>query len=184
MKWLAIVFGGVAGLALLAVVVLLALSFRPGAGRITGTVVVDRPPSEVWPWIVEADRLLEWVGWLVEVEVLTPGVEGVGSRVRWVMIDPTLNNRRVEIEGEVMEWEPGRLSTMSLDSPGMFTGEGRYELVEVEGGRTRVEYESRFRMGAPVGRLLEPVVTPQAARKAADDLARLKERIEAGSESE
>ncbi|MFW6084074.1 MAG: SRPBCC family protein [Gemmatimonadota bacterium] len=181
MKWFAIVGGGLAAIVAVAVLVLLALSLRPGAKTITGETVIDRPPADVWPWIVQGERLMEWVAWLTEVEDLTPGVEGVGARRRWVMIDPTMGNQRVEIEGLVTGYEPERRSTMALDSPGMFTGEATYELVDLGDGRTRVEYVSEFSMQAWFGRLLEPLVTWQAAGKAADDLARLKERIEGAS---
>lgn len=178
MRWFAIVAGGLAGIVGLAVLVLLALSLRPGAGMVTGETVIDRPPAEVWPWIVEGERLMEWVAWLTEVEDLTPGVEGVGARRRWVMIDPTMGDQRVEIEGEIIDFEPERRSTMSLESPGMFSGWGTYELVDLGDGRTRVEYVSEFSMHSWISRLLEPLVTWQASGKAADDLARLKERIE------
>lgn len=179
MKWILWSVGVVVGLVVLALAVLAAMSLRPGAGRVAGQVEIDRPPAEVWPWIVEGERLREWVGWLTEVHDLTPGIQGLGARYRWVMIDPTMNNQRVEIEGEVIGWEPGRLSHTTLDSPGMFEGEGWYELIPSGDGRTRVEYVSQFRMRPWFWRLLEPVVTPQASKKALDDLARLKERIEA-----
>lgn len=181
MKWIAIALSGLLGLVALAVVLLALLGLRSGAGKVSGAVEIGSPPAEVWPWIVDSERLTEWVGWLTEVHELTPGVEGVGARRRWVMIDPTMNNRRVEIEGEVVRYEPGRASVMHLDSPGMFTGSGSYVLVDLGDGRTRVEYESEFRMSTRVARLFEPLVTPQARKKALDDLERLKERIEAAS---
>lgn len=178
MRWVVIIVGGLAGILLLAVAVLAALGFRPGAGRVAGTIEVARAPADVWPWIVEGERQKEWVGWLTEVHDLNPGVEGVGARYKWVMIDPTMNNQRVEIDGEVTAHEPGRLSTARLDSPGMFSGHATYELTDLGGARTRVEYVSEFRMQNGLWRLLEPVVTPQARRKAVDDLERMKERIE------
>lgn len=178
-KWLTIVGGGLLGLLALAVLTLLALGLRPGAETITGETVIERRPAEVWPWIIEGERLKEWVSWLTEVEDLTPGVEGVGARRRWVMIDPTMGDRRIEIIGEITDYEPERRSTMSLESPGMFSGWGTYELDDLGGGRTRVEYVSEYTVHSWLGRLLEPLVTSQASAKAADDLARLKERIEA-----
>lgn len=178
-KWLAIVGGGLLGILALAVLALLAMGLRPGAGTITGEVVIERRPAEVWPWIVDGERLMEWIGWLTEVDDLTPGVEGVGARRRWVMIDPTMDDQRVEIMGEITAYEPERRSTMSIESPGMFSGWGTYELVDLGGGRTRVEYVSEYSLDSWFGRLLEPLVTPQASAKAVDDLARLKERVEA-----
>jgi uncharacterized protein YndB with AHSA1/START domain len=179
MKWVAIIGGGLVGLGVLAVLVLAALGMRSGAGRIAGEEEIDRPPAEVWPWIVEGDRLEQWVGWLTEVYDLTPGTDGVGARRKWVMIDPTMNNRRVEIAGEVTAYDPERLSTMAIESPGMFSGTASYALTDLGAGRTRIEYTSEFRMQSWLGRLFEPLVTPQASRKAVDDLARLRQLIEA-----
>lgn len=179
MKWVLVIGGVVLGAVLLGVLVLAGLGYREGAGRIQGTAEIARPAAEVWPWIVEEEKLTQWVSWLIEVHDLTPGREGNGARRKWVMIDPNMNNQRMEIEGEVVEFEPGRVSSMKLNSPGMFTGRGTYRLTELGDGRTRVEYVSTFEMESAMARLLEPVITPQAQKKAEDDLASLKRAVEA-----
>jgi uncharacterized protein YndB with AHSA1/START domain len=179
MKWVVIILGGLVGLLLVAALVLWSLGFRDGAGRIAGSIEIDRPPAEVWPWIVEGEKVKQWVSWLTEVHDLTPDLEGVGSRVRWIMIDPNMNNQRVQIDAEYTAYQPATLSSVSLDSPGMFTGTGQYALTDLGAGRTRVDYLSEYRMSSWVWRLREPVVTPSARRKAEEDLARLKTVVEA-----
>lgn len=183
MKWVAIILGGLMGLVLVAGLVLWGLGFREGAGRIAGATEIDRSPAEVWPWIVEGEKVKQWVSWLTEVHDLTPDVKGVGARVQWIMIDPNMNNERVQIDAEYTEYQPERLSAVSLNSPGMFTGTGRYTLTDLGAGRTRVDYVSEYRMSNWLYKLMEPMVTPQARRKAEDDLAALKAVVEAHSQA-
>lgn len=178
MRLLGIIGGGLLGLVTVALLILVAMGYRDGAGRFQGTMEINRSPAEVWPWIVEGDRVRQWVSWLTEVQDLTPGREGVGARRRWVMIDPTMNNQRVEIDGEYTVYEPPRVATMRLESPGMFSGTGTYTLTDVGGGRTRVDFVSESRMQQRIARLFEPLVTPQARKKSMADLARLKELVE------
>ncbi len=179
MRWLATIGRALLGLVLVSLLVLVLLGYREGARRIQGTTEIARPPAEVWPWIVGEDHVKQWVSWLTEVHDLTPGQEGVGARRRWVMIDPTMNNQRVEIDAEYTAFDPPRVSAMRLDSPGMFTGTGTYTLVDLGDGHTRVNYESEFSMVQWIARLFEPLITPQARKKAIQDLARLKELAEA-----
>lgn len=174
MKWLLIAIGGVVGLILFGVLTLALLGFRPSAGIVDSQIEIEQPPAVVWSWLTEDEKLKQWVSWLNEVHDLTPGREGTGAQTRWIMIDPTMNDQRVEIYGERTEWDPHRLSTMKLDSPGMFTGTATYRLIDLDGGKTRVEYESAFHMSHWAARLFEPLVTPQARKKAEDDMARLK----------
>jgi uncharacterized protein YndB with AHSA1/START domain len=178
MRWFLYAVGGLVGLILLGVLALALLGLRPGAGAVTSQIEIERPPQEIWPWLTEGEKIKRWVSWLVEVHDLTPGVEGVGARTRWVLIDPNLNDQRVEILGERTVWEPPLVSTMRLESPEMFTGTATYRLVDLGEAGARLEYESEFRMSHWAARLFEPLVTPQARKKAEDDMAKLKELAE------
>lgn len=182
MRWFLYAVGGLAGLILLGVLTLALLGLRPGAGVIASQIEIERPPQEIWPWLTEGEKIKQWVSWLVEVHDLTPRVEGVGARTRWVLIDPNLNDQEVEIFGECTAWEPPLVSTMRLDSPNMFTGTATYRLVDLGEAGTRLEYESEFRMSHWAARLFEPLVTPQARKKAEDDMAKLKELAESALE--
>jgi carbon monoxide dehydrogenase subunit G len=178
MRWFLYAVGGLVGLILLGVLALALLGLRPGAGVVTSQIEIERPPQEIWPWLTEGEKIKQWVSWLVEVHDLTPGVEGVGARTRWVLIDPNLNDQRVEIFGECTAWEPPLVSTMRLESPEMFTGTATHRLVDLGEAGARLEYESEFRMSHWAARLFEPLVTPQARKKAEDDMAKLKELAE------
>ncbi len=67
--------------------------------------VLPHPPTEVWPWLVEPDRLKDWLG-DVEVE---PHVGGA-YRIRFAMAP-------VVMEGTITEIEPPRRLTLIWREP-------------------------------------------------------------------
>lgn len=178
-KWLLVVLGVLAGLVLLAVVVLFLLGFRGDANRVEHTVEIGRPAAAVWPWVVEPEKQLRWVSWLTEVHPSEPGPPRPGHRVTWVLIDPTMGDQRVEVHAEYVELEPARRAVLALESAGMFRGTATYELTDLGDGTSRLRYASDYRFDSWLARLFEPLVTPQARKKAIEDVGRLKELVEA-----
>jgi uncharacterized protein YndB with AHSA1/START domain len=177
MKWMAWAVGGLLGAVLLAMGVLFVLGRRADAGRIQTSVDVDRSPAEVWTWITEPEKEKAWVSWLVDVR--REGQVQVGSRQTWVMEDRHNGNKRMEILAVSTAVEPGRLLSVQLSSPGVFTGDAVYTLTDLGNGRTRLSNDSRYRYAMAFARLLEPLITPSAKKKFAEDLARLKSLAEA-----
>jgi hypothetical protein len=111
---------------------------------------------------------------LVECEQLTDGEPGLGTRFRDVFED---RGQRIEIDAEVVACEPNeRLETRLRSSAFQATASQR---LETRDGRTRVtalietEYTNRF------ARLMAGVITRHAQRQLENDLARLKEIVEA-----
>lgn len=177
MKWILIVVGGIVGLIVLAILVLLTLGLRKDAGRMAGSVEIDRPPQEVWPYLTDADKLKQWVSWLSEVRDETPEIQGPGKKVVWIMDDPNMK-QKVEIHGEIVAEEPLRMSSVKLSSELGFDGLATWRLTDL-GGRTRFDSESSFRYRQWIPRLFEPLITPQARKKMQADAAKLKSVIEA-----
>lgn len=155
--------------------------FREGAGRYEFAVEVNRPASEVWPWIVEPEKQKKWIGWLSETRTLTPDTSHVGSREVWVMVDPSMSNQRVEIESEVTGVSPNEKLEMRIASKGMFQGDAAYRLTPLPGGGTRVQSSGSYRYDQWFARLLEPLVRPEAQKKLEADMNRLKSVVEAGT---
>lgn len=177
MKILLYLLAGIVGLIVVAVLVLMLMSFRKGAGSMSSAIEIDRPPEVVWPWLTEADKQKQWVSWLVEVRDLTPEIRGIGKKFAWVMNDPNMK-QHVEIVGELIAEEPLRLSTVRLSSEIGFDGTSTWKLTDL-GGRTRFESEGTFRYDKSLYRLMEPLITPQAKKKQDADFATLKRLIEA-----
>ena len=178
MKWIAIVLGTLVAIVAVAVVILLVLDFRKGAGTMDNSVVIDRPPAAVWPWITRADLQTKWVSWLAEIRPQTTSTEGVGSRALWVMHDKNNGDRRMEITGEITAVVPGQSVALKLWSDGSFDGTASYTLVDLGNGKTRLDSTGRYHYQQAFARLLEPLITPQASKKMDFDLQSLKSKIE------
>jgi uncharacterized membrane protein len=71
--------------------------------RFEFSIEIDRPPSEVFAFITNADRLPEWQSDVVKAE--WQGEPAQGTRIREVR---RVLGRRLEIEQEVTDYEPGR----------------------------------------------------------------------------
>ncbi|MFN7962707.1 MAG: SRPBCC family protein [Thermoanaerobaculia bacterium] len=171
MRWLLYILGGLFGLIVLAVVALLIAGARANAGRLLYTVEVPLPPSAVWPWLTETEKLKQWIGWVDEIRPLNPEVQGVGARELFVMSDPNMKGK-MEMEVETTVFEPPHHVTVKVGVPKGFTGSVDYLLTDL-GGRTRIDYDGQFRYDHWFARLMEPLVTPQARKKVAEDLDRL-----------
>ena len=179
MKWLLYVMAGLVGIVVLAVVVLLALGGGRGEGTHETSVEIARPASVVFAWITEPDRVKSWVGWLIDINSLTPGKAGVGAREIWVMEDRNNNNQRMDIEAEVTRLETDRLLETRLNAPGGFTGTVTYELLPLDANRTRLVYRGTFKYEHWLAKLLEPVISRSAQHKLEEDLERLRQKAEA-----
>jgi uncharacterized protein YndB with AHSA1/START domain len=65
-------------------------------------VEIERPQSTVWDYLVDAERIPEWIGEVTEARLISEGSPGVGSLVRYT------------VEGdrsgtwEIVEWDPSR----------------------------------------------------------------------------
>lgn len=177
MKILLYLVAGIVGLVVAAVLVLMLMSFRKGAGTMTTAIEIDRPPEAVWPWLTQADKQKQWVSWLVDVRDLTPEITGIGKRYAWVMDDPNMKER-VEIVGESLGEEYLRYLKVRLTSEIGFEGTSTWTLTDL-GGRTRFESVGSFRYDKWLYRLMEPLITPQAVKKQELDFAKLKSLIEA-----
>ena len=176
MRWVKIGLASVAGLLVLAVIVLLILGRRESAGRMQASIEIARPPGQVFAWLTEKDKLPRWVGWLVEVR--ESGPPGVGARRVWVMDDPNMN-QKIEVLGEITTHEPPHRLAVHTSMQGGFDGTVVYTLTELDSGRTRLEGASEWRFHHWFANLLKPVVMRQARKKMRDDLARLKSLVEA-----
>jgi uncharacterized protein YndB with AHSA1/START domain len=172
MKWLAWGVGGLLGVVFLACAVLWVLGRRDDAGRVLVSIDVARPPADVWAWVTEPEKEKAWVSWLVDVR--RPGPLRVGSTETWVMEDRHNGNKPMEIRSVTTAIEPGHVLAVQLSSPGVFTGNAVYTLTDLGNGRTRLSCDSRYRYELAFARLLEPLITPSATKKFAEDFARLK----------
>jgi uncharacterized protein YndB with AHSA1/START domain len=179
MKWLLYALVAVVGVVMLAVLVLLMLGGGRGDSRLQASIEISRPADVVFDWITEPARVQSWVGWLVEIQSLTPGDHTVGSREVWVMEDRNNNNQRMEIQSEIIRFEKDRTLATRVHTPGGFEGTVSYALEPIGADRTRLQYLGDYRFEHWLAKLLEPVISRSAQQKLEEDLARLKQLAEA-----
>jgi uncharacterized protein YndB with AHSA1/START domain len=98
-------------------------------------VEIGRPPSAVWSFVSDFERMPEWLGEFEAARKETAGPTGVGTVVRYT-IQP--GNRSGTFE--IVEWDPPR--RVVWDGPplrwagGAVRPRGSHELAEVGEGRT------------------------------------------------
>lgn len=175
MKLLKYTAAAVAAILAVCVVVLLIVGQRADAGRVHAAVEIERAPDRVFEHLTEPDKLKSWVSWLVEVK--TSG-RGVGAKDTWLMEDPNMGGERVVINAVFTQYDPPRAMQFNLSSPVGFTGTMAYKLISSGNNSTRVEMDGHYEYHHWLAKLMEPVVTPQAQKKAVDDLQRLKQVAE------
>jgi hypothetical protein len=127
----------------------------------------------VFPYLVEGEKRLEWMGVLTESEQLTEGAPRVGSRWRDVFED---RGQRVELEAELVEYEPNRRMRVRLGNRS-FHSTSTQELAEGE-GRTRVSTVIETEYKTLAARLAGRLVTRHAQQQLEADLTSLKELLE------
>jgi uncharacterized membrane protein len=147
--------------------------------RTEHTVVVERPPDEVFAFLTDVSSVPEWQSGAVEVRQLEPE-PSVGVGTKYVQVLKFLG-RQFEATIEVTEYEPGRrFSIKTLSGPVPFQVQHTLEPSNGEGTKLRVTLE-----GEPGGlfKIAEPIVMRNAQRQVANDFATLKRLVEARTPS-
>lgn len=143
------------------------------------SVDVDRLIDDVF--ILATDHVAVWSSIVVEDELIHLADDGgVGTRFRIVTED---RGRRMEFEGEVVEYEPPTRSAIQMRGPA-FDLDVRYEFEHLPGDRTRVTQFSHAR-GKGIWRLPLMVIMPLMRRSASEstrqELDRLRVHCESGT---
>ena len=136
------------------------------------TVEIPQSPAEVFPWLLEEDRVPRWTGHLTAYERLDDGELGTGSRVRQVL---DVSGRTIDVELEVIAYEPPtgaetRFSTNGIEVVSAYA-------LEAAGVGTRLTQSIEAKPSGLTARLLIPVIQPRLEQKLTEDLERLRETL-------
>ena len=105
--------------------------------RSEATVEIEAPASDVFAWLVDPERRLQWVAGLVASEDLG------GGRYRETM---EAGGRRVDVQSTVAELDEPRAVTVEMRGSGV-TARASTRLEELDGGRTRVTSSLDLELG-------------------------------------
>ena len=119
------------------------------------TVVIARPPAEVFDFLMLAENLPRWDSSMLECVQVDSGAVTVGTRYRGAS---KILGRRIEWTTEVVEFVPGaRATSQSVEGPLTFTVS--YEVSAAPAGTTlRYRLAAESGLGGAFGRAIEPIV--------------------------
>jgi carbon monoxide dehydrogenase subunit G len=134
------------------------------------TVEIPQPPADVFPWLLEEEKVPQWTGNLQRYEQL--GTLATGSRVRQVL---EVSGRTIDVEMEVTAYEPPSGAQTSFSTNGIEVVSS-YAL-EAAGAGTRLTQSIEAKPSGFTARMLVPVVQPRLEEKLTQDLERLREQL-------
>jgi carbon monoxide dehydrogenase subunit G len=135
-------------------------------------VEIPRPPAEVFPWLLEEDKVPRWTGHLERYDRLDSGPLGAGAKVRQVL---DVSGRRIDVTLEVTGYQPPsgaqtRFSTNGIDVVNSYA-------LEAVGAGTRLTQSIEAKPNGLAARLLVPVIQPRLEQKLTEDLERLRAEL-------
>jgi carbon monoxide dehydrogenase subunit G len=136
------------------------------------SVEIPRPPAEVFPWLLEEDKVPRWTGHLERYERLDDGPLGQGSKVRQVL---DVSGRTIDVTLEVTGYQPPsgaqtRFSTNGIDVVSAYA-------LEAAGAGTRLTQSIEAKPSGLSARMLVPVIQPRLEKKLTEDLERLRTEL-------
>jgi carbon monoxide dehydrogenase subunit G len=137
--------------------------------RCESTVTVDKPPAEVFPWLLDADKVPRWMTGLEVYDPLDPGPLRVGSRIRQEL---AVSGHQLRFEMRVAELDPPRRAVLRFEGSG-FKAANDYSVRDA-GGDSRVTWVISGDATSFKARLIVPLVQAKLQEKLDIDLARLR----------
>ncbi len=175
MQWLKRIGIGILGLFVLAFVALFIMSGgASGKAFNEVTVTIDRPAEEVFPWLVKPEKLRGWIRGYVDSVPLNGDSLRVGARTKEII---NADGERFDMEMELTGLEMNRLLAFNMTNE-MFDQKGQYQLTEANGSTT-VHFTAHSQFKGFFMSLVEPMFTPVAQKQYEENIAKLKEIVEA-----
>jgi carbon monoxide dehydrogenase subunit G len=137
--------------------------------RCESTVGVARPPAEVFPWLLDADKVPRWMTGLQVYEPLDPGPLRVGSRIRQEL---SVSGQQLRFELRVVELDPPGRAVLRFEGSG-FKAANEYSVREAGGG-AEVTWVISGDTTSFKAKLIAPMVQAKLQEKLETDLARLR----------
>jgi uncharacterized protein YndB with AHSA1/START domain len=144
----------------------------PPVASFSHTIEIARPPAEVFPWLLEEDKVPRWTGNLQTYERIGDGALGPGARVRQVL---EVSGRTIDVQLEVTRYEPPNGAETRFATNGINVV-NQYVLVPAGLG-TRLTQSLEAKPSSFGARMLVPMIQPRLEQKLAADLERLREEL-------
>ena len=140
--------------------------------RCTASVTVPRAPGEVFPWLIDVDKVPRWMTGLEVYEALDAGPLAVGSRIRQHL---TVSGQQLRFELHVAELAPPRRAVLRFEGSG-FKAANEYTVGDAPGG-SAVTWVIGGDTTSYKAKLIAPMVQARLQEKIDGDLARLRAEL-------
>jgi carbon monoxide dehydrogenase subunit G len=141
--------------------------------RCESTVTIAKPPAEVFPWLVDDDKVPQWMSGLDVYEPLEPGPLHPGSKIRQEL---SVSGQHLRFELEVAELDAPRRAVLRFEGSG-FRAANEYTVSEAADG-ARVSWVVNGETTSFKAKLIAPMVQAKLQEKHDGDLARLRALLE------
>lgn len=141
------------------------------------SVNISRSTEDVWAFLSDPDNLMVYESQIAELEQITEGAVGVGTRFRGVT---RVLGRKLKWVSEVTTFDaPSAYATKTVEANLAFSVSWT---LKAEGDGTRMDYriEAESGLGGVFGKLGEPMVVKAQQRTVRTNLANLKGILESG----
>ncbi len=139
--------------------------------RCESTTTVARPPADVFPWLIEPDKVRQWMTGLEVYQPLQPGPLTVGSRIRQELV---VSGQHLKFELHVTRLEPPSAAELRFEGSG-FKAVNEYTVTPAaNGGGTAVTWVISGDTTSFKARLIAPMVQAKLEEKLDTDLVRLR----------
>jgi uncharacterized protein YndB with AHSA1/START domain len=109
------------------------------------SVWIEARVEEVWPYLVEPDKLVQWLTEMQHVEWLAEGPVGVGSRG---YVNKEIRGQVGRYDTEIIQFEKNRVYGFVSEAPGFSRVDGVWELVPEDRG-CRFEMRETITLAKP-----------------------------------
>jgi carbon monoxide dehydrogenase subunit G len=134
------------------------------------TIVVPKPPAEVFPYLLEADKVPQWTSDLSSYE--PSGPLAVGTEIRQVI---AIGGSHITLDMTLERYEPPAGAVVAFSTNGVDVV--NTYVVEANGGGSRVTQGLDAKASSFTARMLIPVVQGRLEKKVTGDLERLRELL-------
>lgn len=141
--------------------------------RCESTVTIAKSPEVVFPWLVDDDKVPQWMSGLEQYEPLEPGPLHVGALIRQKLV---VSGQHLSFELNVTELDPPRRAVLRFEGSG-FKAANEYSVTESLGG-AQVTWVVGGDTTSFKAKLVAPMVQAKLQEKLDADLARLRALLE------
>jgi carbon monoxide dehydrogenase subunit G len=134
------------------------------------TITVPKPPAEVFPYLLEADKVPQWTSDLSSYEPAGP--LAAGTEIRQVI---AIGGSHITLDMTLQRYEPPDGAIVAFSTNGVDIV--NTYVVEAHEGGSRVTQGLDAKASSFTARMLIPVVQGRLEKKVTDDLERLRELL-------